>query len=104
MTQPYLGITLITDTLNLSAPADQTPGSDLAAHVAKINVVMIDLRTPGIAFKLSPDNGAAPGETLTQTTLAFLTQENAHLAVNAHFFNFTTNSAVNTTLTGFAAS
>src|SRR5262249_38712160 len=41
---------------------------------------------------------------LTQTTVAFLSQENAQLAVNAHFFNFTANSAVNTTVTGFAAS
>ena len=67
-------------------------------------MIIIDLKAPGIGFKLSPDNGGAPGETLTQTTLAYLSQENAQLAVNVHFFNFTTNSAVNTTLTGFAAS
>jgi exopolysaccharide biosynthesis protein len=65
---------------------------------------MIDLRAPGLVFKLSPDNGDAPGEALTRTTLSYLTQENAQLAVNAHFFDFTTNGSVNTTLTGFAAS
>jgi len=101
---PYQGITRYTDSIALPAPVDQTPGTGLGAHTAKINVIQIDLTAPGIGFKLSPDNGAAPGETLTQTTLAFMTQENAKLAVNAHFFNFTTNSAVNTTLTGFASS
>jgi exopolysaccharide biosynthesis protein len=104
VTQPYAGITRITDTLSLAAPADQTPGSGLGAHTANINLVRIDLTAPGIGFKLSPENGAAAGETTTQQTLAFLTQENAQLAVNVHFFNFTTNAAVNTTLTGFAAS
>jgi hypothetical protein len=101
---PYSGITLISDSLALGAPADQTPGSGLGPHIANVNVVIVDLTAPGIGFKVSPDNGAAVGETRTQTTLAFLSQENAQLAVNAHFFNFTTNTAVNTTLTGFAAS
>lgn len=104
ITNPYLGITRITDSFTLPAPLDQTPGSGLGTHSGNVNVIEIDLRAPGIGFKLSPDNGAAAGETLTQTTLSFLTQENAQLAVNAHFFNFTTNAAVNTTLTGFAAS
>jgi exopolysaccharide biosynthesis protein len=101
---PYLGISRTTDSFTLPAPADQTSGSGLGPHTANVNVISIDLGAPGIGFKLSPDNGAAPGETLTQTTLSYLVQENAQLAVNAHFFNFTTNAAVNTTLTGFAAS
>jgi exopolysaccharide biosynthesis protein len=103
-TFPFLGITRITDTLSLPAPADQTPGSGLGAHTAKVNVVIIDLTAPGVGFKVSPDNGAAAGETTTQTTLAYLAQEHAQLAVNAEFFNFTVNAAVSTTLTGFAAS
>lgn len=103
-TTPYLGVTRITDSLSLPAPADQTPGSGLGAHTANVNLVIIDLLAPGISFKVSGDNGPAAGETLTQTTLAFMSQENAQLAVNAHFFNFTSNTAVNTTLTGFAAS
>jgi hypothetical protein len=104
ITTPYVGITRIQDSITLPAPADQTPGSGLGAHIANINVIQIDLKAPGIGFKVSPGNGDAPGESLTQTTLQYLAQENAQLAVNLHFFNFTVNSPVNTTLTGFAAS
>jgi hypothetical protein len=104
VSNPWLGITRITDSLSLPAPADQTTGSNLGAHTANVNVVLIDLTAAGIGFKLSPDNGAAAGETTTQQTLSFMSQEGAKLAVNTHFFNFTTNAAVGTTLTGFAAS
>lgn len=104
VTQPYLGITRIAETLTLGAPVDQTPGAGLGTHTAKINLIKIDLTAPGIGFVLSPDNGAAAGEATTQRTLSFMSQVNAQLAVNAHFFNSTTNSAVSTTLTGFAAS
>jgi Phosphodiester glycosidase len=104
VTNPYLGITLIKDSVVLPAPADQSSGAGLGVHTANINVVQIDLKAPGLGFKLSPGNGNAPGEALTQTTLQYLTQESAQLAVNAHFFNFTVNAPVNTTLTGFAAS
>jgi hypothetical protein len=99
---PYIGITRTTDSLTLPAPTDQTPGTGLKAHTANINLIAIDLTAPGIRFVVSPGNGA--GGTVTQQTLSFLKEENAQLAVNADFFNFTTNSAVNTTLTGFAAS
>lgn len=107
VTNPYLGVTRITDTLVLSAPADQTNqfGVNLGAHVANINLVKIDLNAPGLSFKVSPGNGTAPNETVTQRTLGFMAQENAQLAVNAHFFNLTNaNAAVGTTLTGLAAS
>ena len=108
ITQPYLGITRIKDSLTLPAPGDQTPGSNLGAHVAhvaNVNLIKIDLQAAGLRFKLSPDNGAAAGESTTQRTLDFLKQENAQLAVNVHFFSLTNaNAAVGTTLTGFAAS
>lgn len=105
ITQPYLGITRIKDSLSLAAPADQTPGSNLGVHVANVNLIKIDLSATGLGFKLSPDNGAAAGETTTQRTLDFMKQENAQFAVNVHFFNLTNaNAAVGTTLTGFAAS
>jgi hypothetical protein len=62
VTNPYLGITRITDTLALPAPVDQTFqfGVNLGAHVARINLVKIDLDAPGLRFKVSPGNGAAP--------------------------------------------
>lgn len=70
-THPYLGITLI----------DRTESSPRAVHM---HVVQIDLTAPGLRFKLSPPAG--PREVVRQTTLDFLTQEHAQLAVNAHYF------------------
>jgi hypothetical protein len=70
ITTPYLGITRITDSIALPAPADQMTGSGLGPHSANINVIQIDLKAPGIAFKLSPGNGDAPGESLTQKQLS----------------------------------
>jgi exopolysaccharide biosynthesis protein len=49
-----------------------------------MHIVQIDLTTPGIRFKLSPHKG--PREVVRQTTVAFLRQEHAQVAVNAHFF------------------
>ena len=76
---PYLGVTITKDSLSLPAPVDQTPGSNLGAHTANVHVVQIDLTAPGLGFKVSPDNGALPLETRTQTTLQYLTQQNAQL-------------------------
>src|SRR4051812_13150701 len=52
----------------------------------KINVVEIDLKAPGIRFRVSPPNGEAPGETPLQTTRDFLTDQKAQLAINASFY------------------
>lgn len=103
-TNLWSDVTRITQSLAMAAPVDQTPGSGLLAHKANVDVVKIGLTAPGIAFKLSPDNGAAAGETTTQRTLAFMSQEGEQLGVNTHFFNFISNAEASTTLTGFAAS
>ena len=58
--------------------ADTSP-RPLRMHVAQIN-----LRAPGIRFKVSPPGGDR--EVVRQTTLEFLQQERAQLAINAHFF------------------
>jgi hypothetical protein len=71
ITHPYLGITLV----------DRTESSPRAVHV---HVVQIDLTAPGLRFELSPPAGAR--EVVRQTTLDFLRQEHAQLAVNAHYF------------------
>src|SRR6185369_9129368 len=71
ITHPYLGITLV----------DRTESSPRAVH---LHVVQIDLTAPGLRFMLSPPGGAR--EVVRQTTLDFLTQVRAQLAVNAHYF------------------
>ncbi|MCY2932234.1 MAG: phosphodiester glycosidase family protein [Planctomycetota bacterium] len=49
-----------------------------------MHVVEIDLKAPGLRFRLTPPAG--PRETRKQTVLAFLTEQKAQIAVNAHFF------------------
>jgi hypothetical protein len=71
VSQPFVGITLV----------DRTDSAPRAVHM---HVVQIDLAAPGLRFKLSPPAG--PREVVRQTTLGFLTQEHAQLAVNAHYF------------------
>ena len=70
-TQPLAGVTY-------SARVDTTP-RPLRMHVAQI-----DLRTPGLRFKVSAPAGDR--EVVRQTTTEFLKQERAQLAINAHFF------------------
>ena len=68
---PFRGVTMISRT-------ESVPRS-LTIHVA-----IIDLTAPGIAFELTPPRGAL--ETVRQTTLDFLKQEHAQIAINAHYF------------------
>ena len=69
--RPFRGITMISRT-------ESTP-RNLTIHIVKI-----DLTASGIAFKLTPPGGAL--ETVRQTTLDFLKQEHAQVAINGHFF------------------
>jgi exopolysaccharide biosynthesis protein len=71
VTQPYVGVTRIERTETLPRPLH-------------MHVVQIDLTAPGLRFKLSPPSGTR--ETVRQTTLEFLKQEGAQVAINAHFF------------------
>jgi exopolysaccharide biosynthesis protein len=86
---PFLGITLI-------ARTDTTPRS------LTIHVVEIDLNAPGIAFKLTSPAGSL--ETIRQTTLEFLKQEHAQVAINGHFFLPFPSTGAEADLIGFAAS
>ena len=70
-THPYRGITYF----------DRTEASPRAIH---IHAVQVDLTVPGVRFTLSPPAGER--EVVRQTTLEFLTQERAQIAINAHFF------------------
>ena len=49
-----------------------------------MHVAQIDLRAPGIRFKVSPPGGDR--EVIRQSTLDFLIQERAQIAINAHYF------------------
>src|SRR5215213_10132090 len=50
----------------------------------RMHVAQIDLQAPGIRFKVSPPGGDR--EVMRQSTLEFLKQEHAQLAINGHFF------------------
>lgn len=69
--RPFLGVTHITRV--------ETSPRDVRMHI-----VMIDLAAPGLRVKVTPPGG--PRETIRQTTLQFLEEERAQVAVNAHFF------------------
>ena len=70
-TQPYVGVSYI----------DRTVTEPRPLHM---HVVQIDLRAPGIAFKVSPPGGDR--EVIRQSTFDFLSQERAQVAINAHYF------------------
>ena len=86
---PFRGIVSISRTEN--APRNLT-----------IHVVKIDLTARGIALRLTPPGGEL--ETLRQTTLDFLRQEHAQVAINAHFFLPFPSTRTAADLIGFAAS
>ena len=86
---PFAGITSISRT-------------ETSPRQVSIHVVEIELDTPGIAFKLTPPSGAL--ETNRQTTLDFLNQEHAQVAVNAHYFLPFPSKTPDANLVGFAAS
>jgi hypothetical protein len=72
-THPFRGVTL-------HQRVDKSP------RPMKVNVLEIDLRAPGIRFKVTPPNGKLPGETTLQTTRDFLIEQHAQLAINASFY------------------
>jgi hypothetical protein len=57
---------------------------DTQPRCLRMHVVTVDLAAPGIRFLVTPPSG--PKETMKQTTLQFLTDQHAQIAVNAHFF------------------
>jgi len=69
--QPFAGITY-------SERVETTP------RAIRMHVAQIDLTAPGIRFKVSPPGGDR--EVVRQSTLNFMIQEHAQLAVNAHYF------------------
>ncbi|MEO8369690.1 MAG: phosphodiester glycosidase family protein [Candidatus Solibacter sp.] len=75
---------------------------ETSPRALRMHIVKIDLRAPGIAFKLSAPGG--PLETVRQTTLDFQLQEHAQVAINAHYFLPWPSTGKEADLVGFAAS
>jgi exopolysaccharide biosynthesis protein len=71
LSQPFLGITYI----------DRVETTPRPLHM---RIVQIDLKTPGIRFKVSPPAGRR--EVVRETTVDFLRREHAQVGINAHFF------------------
>src|SRR5262249_35091023 len=90
---PYLGVTYIHRT-------------ETSPRTLSMNIVQIDLTAPGLSFKLSPPGVSTPHgrETIRQTTLNYLNQEHAQIAVNTHFFLPFPSSDTDANLIGFGAS
>jgi len=92
VTYPYLGVTHITRVGSVP---------DFPRNV-KIHVIKIDLNAPSLSFKFTPQAGTR--DTLRRTTLQFLNDQQAQLAINGSFFLPFPSSDFNSALVGFAAS
>jgi exopolysaccharide biosynthesis protein len=89
VSHPYQGITYISRTETL--PRD-----------INIHIFLVDLTKPGISFKLTQQGGSR--DTIRQTTLDFLNQEHAQVAINCHFFLPYPSNDANSNVVGLAAS
>jgi len=63
--------------------------TDTIPRNLSIHIVEIDLKAPGIGFRLTPPSAQYPNRTLHQTTRNFLIEQNAQLAINGGFFAYT---------------
>lgn len=86
---PFRGVTAIT--------RNETFPRNLRMHV-----IEIDLATPGLRFELTAPGGSM--ETIRRTTLAFLREKQAQIAINIHFFLPFPSSSPDADLIGLAAS
>jgi len=86
---PFRGITYI-------ERSESTP------REVRMHIVLIDLTAPGISFHVTPPGG--PLETVRHSTLEYLKQEHAQVAINAHYFLPWPSSQPDADLVGFAAS
>ena len=71
VTRPFVGVT-------------HTHRVETAPRAVSVHVVAVDLDAPGIGFRLTGPSGGR--ETVRQTTLEYLRETGAQVAVNAHFF------------------
>ena len=86
---PFLGITYIQRT-------------ETSPRNMNINIMKIDLTAPGISFQLTPPGGTR--DAVRQTTLEYLVQQGAQVAINSHFFLPFPSADVDADIIGIAAS
>ena len=88
----------------IQQPQDVFPGARYFTTPGNVvvHVVTIDLNTPGLRFRLTSPGGSR--ETVRRTTLSFLEQQHAQIAINAHFFLPFPSTDLNADLIGLAAS
>src|SRR5262245_23377882 len=86
---PFLGVTHITRTETSPRPVT-------------MHIVRIDLTIGGIGFRLTPPGGTR--ETVRQTTLAYLSAQQAQVAINGHFFLPFPSADLDAMLIGIGAS
>ena len=67
-----------------------------------MHIIEVDLTIRGIGFKVTAPGGSL--ETVRQTTLGFLKQEHAQMAINGHFFLPFPSTSPDANVIGFAAS
>jgi Phosphodiester glycosidase len=89
VSQPFVGVTYI----------DRMEALPRPVHM---HIVQIDLAAPGLRFKLSAPAGSR--EVVRQSTVDFLAQEGAQIAINAHFFLPFPSSDRDAWLVGIASS
>ena len=89
ITHPYRGLTYITR-------------KEISPRPLVMHIVLINMAEPGLAFKLTPPGGTR--DTVRQTTADFLNQEQAQVAIDAHFFLPFPSDETNANVVGLAAS
>ncbi len=90
VTHPYQGITSITRT-------------ETSPRAENMHIVLVDLTAPGISFELTGKSGTY--DTTRQTTLNFINQKQAQVAINSHFYVAPTGApAGQVQIVGLAAS
>jgi len=89
---PYLGVTHITRVGSLP---------DFPRNV-NINVIKIDMAASSLSFEFTPHSGTR--DTVRETTLQYLSDMGAQIAINGSFFLPFPSADLNAALVGFAAS
>ena len=88
VTRPFVGVTHVHRTEDLPRPVS-------------MHVVKVDLTAPGLSLRLTAPAGTR--ETVRQSTLEFLEEQKAQVAVNAHFFVPYPSADMDVWLVGLAA-